>query len=199
MPRVGLQIPAAILTPAKFLDRISITGSLHIVTVWIIGDSYMWYPVSCRDFGKTFVSGLSVECDGKAFSPLFLTPCEDKKHWMSSSTLAVTTWQATTAEHKHGETPCNSEIVCRVRGKHSGALVCLRHERRRLRESFTGEREQGSRDESCLPKSSCDARNPKSLQLFSGLTDFTTGMQSKTVHSSTVILRIPGSNAHMKR
>lgn len=38
----------------------------------------------------------------------------------------------------------------------------------------------------------------KSLQLFSWKTDCTAGMQSKTVRRQTVILRVPGFNAHMQ-
>lgn len=49
-----------------------------------------------------------------------------------------------------------------------------------------------------VAKSSCSCSKPKSLQLFSGLTDFTTGLQSKTVHSQTVILHIPGFGAHTR-
>lgn len=54
-------------------------------------------------------------------------------------------------------------------------------------------RRRGSRDES-----RCQIFL-KSLQLFSGLTDFTAGMQSKTAFSQTVILRIPAFNAHTRR
>lgn len=76
---------------------------------------------------------------------------------------------------------------------HGGALVCL------CREGglYLGWK-QGSRDESCC-QIILRCSEPESLQLFFGLTDFTTGMQSKTVHSKTAILRIPGCNTHMQR
>lgn len=90
------------------------------------------------------------------------------------------------------------EPVCRVWGKYTRAPVCPCCEHHGLREGFTWETGGRGAEMKVAAKSSCSCSKPKSLQLFSGLTDFTTGLQSKTVHSQTVILHIPGFGAHTR-
>lgn len=137
--------------------------------------------------------------------PLFIfSPCAviSPRSSVCSSEGALqqqTSWslhqQATRAEHKHDERPGDNEAVCRVRGKPSGVWVCLHCERHRLRQGFTWDG-SGRAEMKVAAKSSCDAQNPKACSYFLDWLISQLGMQSKTVHSQTVILRIPGFNAH---
>jgi len=99
------------------------------------------------------------------------------------------------SEQKHAETPCYAGPVCRVLGRHRGALVCLCCEHSRLRKGFTWD---GSKEEIVVvAKSSFVAQNQKACRYFlEWLTGFITGMLGKTLHSQTVIQHIPGFNTH---